>query len=259
MCARACKFVFLTLWNQADQHLPAPHLFEDSLQCLVVRCRFLQSLMSEFNQTADDLMNYLVEQADGRTRLTMLTHLTHFALDVIGKVRALDLSQQDSLVFVCRQYTNMSIAFDTHVLICKSIDARTYVHAAIQHPYFPKDFSGTCGSVITHTSQGSHNATKLSCSCKFLTKCRCVCLCARHTKSNKKVDFAGRVWHGHRQHSQPEQSVPERRAQNARGPHDAHQESGLQGEQPTCCRSFSDRSQSTQGQMMMKLDCAMSL
>ena len=54
--------------------------------------RFLQGLISEFNQTADDLTTHLVDQADGKTKLSMLTYLTHFALDVIGKV----------VIFICR-------------------------------------------------------------------------------------------------------------------------------------------------------------
>ena len=56
--------------------------------------------MSEFNQTADDLMTYLVEKADGKTQLSMLTHLTHFALDVIGKV---------SVTYSLKNYVSMNI------------------------------------------------------------------------------------------------------------------------------------------------------
>ena len=49
--------------------------------------RYLQSLISDFNHTADDLMVHLTDQADGKTKVSMLIHLTHFALDVIGKVK----------------------------------------------------------------------------------------------------------------------------------------------------------------------------
>ncbi len=49
--------------------------------------------MSEFNQTADDLMTHLMNMADGKTELVLQDHLTHFALDVIGKVSKIQLER----------------------------------------------------------------------------------------------------------------------------------------------------------------------
>ena len=49
--------------------------------------RLLRTLMAEFNQTGDDLMELLAEQADGKSVITMLDSLNRVTLDVIGKVK----------------------------------------------------------------------------------------------------------------------------------------------------------------------------
>ena len=52
--------------------------------------------MAQFNQTGDDFMDMLAEQADGKTMITMLTCLNKATLDIIGKV----CKSESALVFV---------------------------------------------------------------------------------------------------------------------------------------------------------------
>ena len=59
----------------------------NALCASVLRCRYLKTLMDQFNQVADVWIERLEMIADGKTSLNILDSLHGITLDVIGKVQ----------------------------------------------------------------------------------------------------------------------------------------------------------------------------